>query len=121
MYMESGTQHHVTHFHAYCQDDVGVFSLDPVELIAGSLPGGSVPSASIRERTYYRNSGFVYAMVAGVLLVIFGMGFVIKGTDLPVDMLGYFALAAGVILFILNWLGIDLIKERCEPQASPRA
>lgn len=26
------------HFYAYCQDDEGVFSVDPVELLAGSLP-----------------------------------------------------------------------------------
>ncbi len=38
MYMEVGTPHHTPHFHAYYQDDVAVFSLDPVELIAGSLP-----------------------------------------------------------------------------------
>lgn len=38
MYMEVGGPHHVAHFHAYYQDDVGVFSLDPIELLAGSLP-----------------------------------------------------------------------------------
>jgi hypothetical protein len=38
MFVEAGAQHHVAHFHAYCQDEVGVFSIDPVELIAGSLP-----------------------------------------------------------------------------------
>jgi hypothetical protein len=38
MYMEAGEPHHLPHFHAYYQDDVGVFSLDPVDLIAGSLP-----------------------------------------------------------------------------------
>jgi len=26
------------HFHAYYQDAVGIFSVDPVEMIAGSLP-----------------------------------------------------------------------------------
>ena len=26
------------HFHAYYQDDVGIFSINPVELVAGSLP-----------------------------------------------------------------------------------
>jgi len=26
------------HFHAYYQDDVAVYSIDPVELIAGALP-----------------------------------------------------------------------------------
>jgi hypothetical protein len=38
MYMEVGVPHRTPHFHAYYQDDVAVFSLDPVELIAGSLP-----------------------------------------------------------------------------------
>ena len=38
MYMEVGGPHHLPHFHAYYQDDVAVFSLDPVELIAGELP-----------------------------------------------------------------------------------
>jgi hypothetical protein len=38
MYMEVGVPHHTPHFHAYYQDDVGVFSLDPIELIAGTLP-----------------------------------------------------------------------------------
>jgi hypothetical protein len=38
MYMEAGEPHHVPHFHAYYQEDVAVFSLDPVEVIAGSLP-----------------------------------------------------------------------------------
>ena len=38
MYMEADVPHHTPHFHAYYQDDVAVFSLDPIELIAGSLP-----------------------------------------------------------------------------------
>lgn len=38
MYMEVGGPHHLPHFHAYHQDDVAVFGLDPVELIADSLP-----------------------------------------------------------------------------------
>jgi hypothetical protein len=38
MYLEVGTPHHVSHFHAYYQDEVGIYSLDPVELIAGTLP-----------------------------------------------------------------------------------
>jgi hypothetical protein len=38
MYMEVGGPHHVSHFHAYYQEDVGVFSLDPIEMIAGALP-----------------------------------------------------------------------------------
>jgi hypothetical protein len=38
MYMEVGGQHHLPHFHAYYQEDAAVFSLDPIELIAGALP-----------------------------------------------------------------------------------
>ena len=38
MYMEAGVPHHLPHFHAYYQDDVAVIGLDPIELIAGSLP-----------------------------------------------------------------------------------
>ena len=38
MYMEVGGPHHLPHFHAYYQSDVAVFSLDPIELMAGSLP-----------------------------------------------------------------------------------
>jgi len=38
MFAEPGSAHHVPHFHAYYQDDVGIFSFNPVELIAGSLP-----------------------------------------------------------------------------------
>jgi uncharacterized protein DUF4160 len=38
MYMEVGGPHHLSHFHAYYQDEAAVFSLDPIELIAGALP-----------------------------------------------------------------------------------
>ena len=31
-------RHHVPHFHAYYQEHVAIFSIDPIELIAGSLP-----------------------------------------------------------------------------------
>ena len=37
MYWEANATHHRSHFHAYYQDEVAVFSIDPVELIAGSL------------------------------------------------------------------------------------
>ncbi len=36
--MEVGGPHHLPHFHAYYQDDVTVVGLDPVDVIAGSLP-----------------------------------------------------------------------------------
>jgi hypothetical protein len=38
MYFESGGMHHLPHFHAYYQQDVAVIGVDPIELIAGSLP-----------------------------------------------------------------------------------
>jgi hypothetical protein len=38
MFAEVGAPHHTPHFHAYYQDEVGIFSIDPVELIACSLP-----------------------------------------------------------------------------------
>lgn len=38
MYMEVDVPHHLSHFHAYYQDDVAIFSLDPIELIAGDIP-----------------------------------------------------------------------------------
>ena len=37
MYMETGVQHHTPHFHAYFQDEVAVYGIDPVELLSGSL------------------------------------------------------------------------------------
>ncbi len=38
MFVEVGTPHHRSHFHAYYQEQVAIFSLQPVELIAGELP-----------------------------------------------------------------------------------
>jgi hypothetical protein len=38
MFMEAGGPHHLPHFHAYYQEHVGVFSLEPVDEIAGALP-----------------------------------------------------------------------------------
>ena len=38
MFAEPGSPHHSAHFHAYYQDEIGIFSIDPVDLIAGSLP-----------------------------------------------------------------------------------
>ena len=38
MYMEAGGPHHLSHFHAYYQDEAAVFGLDPIDLIAGALP-----------------------------------------------------------------------------------
>jgi hypothetical protein len=38
MFMEAGGQHHRPHFHAYYGDDVAIYALSSIELIAGSLP-----------------------------------------------------------------------------------
>ena len=38
MFMETGGQHHRPHFHAYYGEDVAIYALSPIELIAGSLP-----------------------------------------------------------------------------------
>jgi hypothetical protein len=38
MFSEPTERHHVPHFHAYYQDQVAIFSVEPIELIAGSLP-----------------------------------------------------------------------------------
>jgi hypothetical protein len=38
MYSEAGEPHHLPHFHAYYQDDQAVYSISPIDLIAGQLP-----------------------------------------------------------------------------------
>ncbi len=38
MYLEVNEPHHVAHFHAYYQHETAVFSIDPVERLAGTLP-----------------------------------------------------------------------------------
>jgi len=38
MFSEPATPHHQPHFHAYYQDAVAIYSISPVELIAGALP-----------------------------------------------------------------------------------
>jgi hypothetical protein len=38
MYAEFNAPHHTPHFHAYYQDNVAIYGIDPVELMAGSLP-----------------------------------------------------------------------------------
>jgi len=38
MYMEVGAPHHLPHFHACYQNDVAIFRLDPVDMIAGEFP-----------------------------------------------------------------------------------
>lgn len=38
MYSEADAPHHAAHFHAYYQDDIAIFGIDPVGVIAGELP-----------------------------------------------------------------------------------
>lgn len=38
MFTEPAAPHHRPHFHAYYQDDVGIFAVDAIELIGGTLP-----------------------------------------------------------------------------------
>ena len=39
MYVEAGGAHHTPHFHAYYQEQVGIYGIDRIERLAGSLPG----------------------------------------------------------------------------------
>jgi hypothetical protein len=38
MFVEVGSPHHRPHFHAYYQNEVGIFAVDPIGLISGNLP-----------------------------------------------------------------------------------
>ncbi len=38
MFSEPGAPHNVPHFHAYYQDGVAVFGIDPVDRLAGEIP-----------------------------------------------------------------------------------
>ncbi len=38
MFAEPGAPHHRPHFHAYYQEQIGIFAIDTVEIIGGSLP-----------------------------------------------------------------------------------
>jgi Domain of unknown function (DUF4160) len=38
MYSEADGPHHMPHIHTYYQDEVGIYGLDPIMLIAGTLP-----------------------------------------------------------------------------------
>ena len=38
MFVEAGGPHHLPHFHAYYQGDVGIYGVDPIERMVGSLP-----------------------------------------------------------------------------------
>jgi len=38
MFMEPNAPHHRPHFHAYYQNDVAIYAVDSIEIIAGSFP-----------------------------------------------------------------------------------
>src|SRR6266704_2380873 len=38
MFVEPLERHHIAHFHAYYQEHTAVFSIGPVDLLAGSIP-----------------------------------------------------------------------------------
>ncbi|MGH7964629.1 MAG: DUF4160 domain-containing protein [Candidatus Binatia bacterium] len=38
MYAEAQVSHHAPHFHAYYQEHVAIYAINPVELMAGTLP-----------------------------------------------------------------------------------
>jgi len=38
MYAEAGGPHHRPHFHAYYQEEVAIYAIDSIDLIAGSFP-----------------------------------------------------------------------------------
>jgi len=37
MFPETGERHHLPHLHVYYQNETAVYTLDPIELIAGTL------------------------------------------------------------------------------------
>ena len=38
MYVEAGRPHHTPHFHAYYQEQVGIYGIERIERLAGFLP-----------------------------------------------------------------------------------
>ena len=38
MFVELKAPHHISHFHAYYQEEVAIYSIDPIGLISGTLP-----------------------------------------------------------------------------------
>ena len=38
MFVEAGGQHHTPHFHAYYQEQVGIYDIGKIERVAGALP-----------------------------------------------------------------------------------
>lgn len=66
MYAEVNAPHHESHLHAYYQDEVAIYSLDPIELIAGSLPKRQarfVEAWSEMHQAELRQIGIYYRLV----------------------------------------------------------
>lgn len=38
MYVEVSARHHAPHFHPYDQDEVAIFRIEPIAMIAGAMP-----------------------------------------------------------------------------------
>jgi len=38
MYVEAAAPHHAPHFHAYYQDEVAIYGVQPIQPISGGLP-----------------------------------------------------------------------------------
>lgn len=38
MFAEPQAPHHLPHFHAYYQNEVAIYSIEPLEMIGGGLP-----------------------------------------------------------------------------------
>ncbi len=38
MFAEAQAPHHLPHFHAYYQNEVAIYSIDPLEMVGGGLP-----------------------------------------------------------------------------------
>jgi hypothetical protein len=49
MFVEAAVPHHRPHFHAYYQGGVGVFALDDIEIIGGSLPARQARGFRLRR------------------------------------------------------------------------
>lgn len=43
MFVEAGASHHTPHFHAYYQNQVGIYGIATIERIAGALPNRQEP------------------------------------------------------------------------------
>ena len=55
MFAELAAPHHRPHFHAYYQDAVGIYAIDPIELLAGDLGRGNAGSPKPGPRSVRPN------------------------------------------------------------------